>query len=104
MNSMILPPRTNESCRNPPTGRFRDNIQLTLSNPGLWLVAGVAPFAGCLPLRIHRLGVMQLKESGRRQPLSLCGIQNAVLPLGGMAGAFLSGWATERFSPAAVPR
>jgi len=44
---MILPPPNERIVSETATGRFRDNIQLTLSNPGLWLVAASLTFAGC---------------------------------------------------------
>jgi sugar phosphate permease len=92
----------NPSARNqriaskPATGRFRDNIQLTLSNPGLWLVAVSLLLLDACRYGFTDWGVMQLKEVVG-DSVSLAAFKNAVLPLGGMAGAFLSGWATDRF-------
>ena len=49
-----------------------------------------------LPLRLHRLGRDASEGSAERQR-ELAAFKYAVLPFGGIAGAYLSGWATDRF-------
>jgi sugar phosphate permease len=88
--------RNERSASKPATVRFRDNIRLTLSNPGLWLVAVSLLLLDACRYGFTDWGVMQLKEVVG-DSVSLAAFKNAVLPLGGMAGAYLSGWATDRF-------
>ena len=80
----------------PAIGRFRDNIQFTLSNPALWLVAVSLLLLDACRYGFTDWGVLQLKEVVG-DSVSVAAFKNAVLPLGGMAGAYLSGWATDRF-------
>jgi len=80
----------------PATGRFRANIKLTLSNPALWLVAVSLLLLDACRYGFTDWGVTQLKEVAG-DSVSLAAFKYAVLPFGGMAGAYLSGWATDRF-------
>jgi len=75
---------------------LRHTLRLTLSNPGLWLVAVSLCLLDACRYGFTDWGVTQLKEVAG-DSVSLAAFKYAVLPLGGMAGAFLSGWATDRF-------
>ena len=78
------------------SGGFRDNIRLTLCNPGLWLVAVSLCLLDACRYGFTDWGITQLKEVAGDN-VSLAAFKYAVLPFGGMAGAYLSGWATDRF-------
>src|SRR3989442_424738 len=96
-NEFKVPSARNEPIASKPaTGRLRDNIKLTWSNPGLWLVAVSLLLLDACRYGFTDWGVMQLKEVVG-DSVSLAAFKNAVLPLGGMVGAYLSGWATDRF-------
>src|SRR5213592_4252691 len=88
--------RTGGIGSKPTAGSFGDNIRLTLSNPGLWLVAVSLCLLDACRYGFTDWGVTQLKDVAG-DSVSLAAFKYAVLPMGGMAGAFLSGWATDRF-------
>jgi sugar phosphate permease len=78
------------------TGTWTENVWLTLSNPALWLLALALGLLDACRYGYIDWGPAHLKE------MQLIGIgkatlQYAILPLGGIAGALLSGWATDRF-------
>ncbi len=77
-------------------GGFGENILLTLSNPGLWLVALSLCLLDACRYGFTDWGVTHLKEA-QNTSVSSAAFKYAVLPFGGIAGAFLSGWATDRF-------
>ena len=95
--------RTGGIGSKPTTGSFGDNIWLTLSNPGLWLVAVSLCLLDACRYGFTDWGVTQLKDVAG-DSVSLAAFKYAVLPFGGMAGAYLSGWATDRlFSSRRAP-
>ena len=79
-----------------PPKSFRENIALTLGNPALWLVAIALCLLDACRYGFTDWGVTHLKEV-RNDSVSLAAFKYAVLPFGGMLGAYWSGWATDRF-------
>ncbi|HUR56194.1 MAG TPA: MFS transporter [Opitutaceae bacterium] len=75
---------------------FRENIALTLGNPALWLVAIALCLLDACRYGFTDWGVTHLKEV-RNDSVSVAAFKYAVLPFGGMLGAYWSGWATDRF-------
>jgi sugar phosphate permease len=75
---------------------FRANIAITLGNPALWLVAIALCLLDACRYGFTDWGVSHLKEV-LGDSVSSAAIKYAVLPLGGIAGAAWSGWATDRF-------
>ncbi|MES2697780.1 MAG: MFS transporter, partial [Verrucomicrobiota bacterium] len=75
---------------------LRENLAATLSNPALWLVAIALCLLDACRYGFTDWGVMHLKEVAGDN-VSTAAFKYAVLPFGGIAGAFLSGWATDRF-------
>jgi sugar phosphate permease len=82
----------------PPAGRrsFWANIGITLGNPALWLVAIALCLLDACRYGFTDWGVTHLKEV-RNDSVSLAAFKYAVLPFGGIAGAYWSGWATDRY-------
>jgi sugar phosphate permease len=79
-----------------PTGSWRENLAVTLANPALWLVAVALCLLDACRYGFTDWGVTHLKEVGE-DSVSSAAFKYAVLPFGGIAGAYLSGWATDRF-------
>jgi sugar phosphate permease len=79
-----------------PTTSWQENLTVTLTNPSLWLVAVCLYMLDACRYGFTDWGVKHLKEvSGTA--VNLAAYKYAVLPLGGIAGAYLAGWATDRF-------
>jgi MFS transporter, OPA family, glycerol-3-phosphate transporter len=72
------------------------NMRLTVSNPALWLVAIALCLLDACRYGFTDWGVTHLKEV-QETSVGTAAFKYAVLPFGGIAGAFLSGWATDRF-------
>ena len=72
------------------------NIAVTLSNPALWLVAIALCLLDACRYGFTDWGVTHLKEV-QGASVSTAAFKYAVLPFGGIAGAYLAGWATDRF-------
>lgn len=79
-----------------PAKSFRANIAITLGNPALWLVALALCLLDACRYGFTDWGVTHLKEV-RNDSVSVAAFKYAVLPFGGIAGAYWSGWATDRF-------
>ena len=75
---------------------WRANLALTLGNPALWLVAIALCLLDACRYGFTDWGVTHLKEV-RNDSVSMAAFKYAVLPFGGIAGAYWSGWATDRF-------
>jgi sugar phosphate permease len=75
---------------------WRANLAITLGNPTLWLVAVALCLLDACRYGFTDWGVTHLKEV-LRDNVSTAAFKYAVLPLGGIAGAFSSGWVTDRF-------
>jgi len=80
----------------PPARSWRENLGITLGNPALWLVALALCLLDACRYGFTDWGVTHLKEV-RNDSVSLAAFKYAVLPFGGIAGAYWSGWATDRF-------
>lgn len=78
------------------TRTFRENILITLGNPALWLVAVALCLLDACRYGFTDWGVTHLKEV-QNESVSIAAFKYAVLPFGGIAGAYWSGWATDRF-------
>ena len=85
-----------EKSRAAPARSWRVNLAVTLGNPALWLVAVALCLLDACRYGFTDWGVTHLKEV-RHDTVSVAAFKYAVLPLGGMAGAFWSGWATDHF-------
>jgi MFS family permease len=72
------------------------DIAVTLSNPALWLVAVSLCLLDACRYGFTDWGVTRLKEV-QGASVSGAAFKYAVLPFGGIAGAYLAGWATERW-------
>lgn len=79
-----------------PAHSFRANLAITLGNPALWLVALALCLLDACRYGFTDWGVTHLKEV-HHDSVGLAALKYAVLPFGGMAGAYWSGWATDRF-------
>lgn len=77
-------------------GSLSANLAVTLSNPALWLVAVSLCLLDACRYGFTDWGVTHLKEV-QNASVSSAAFKYAVLPFGGIAGAYLSGWATDRF-------
>lgn len=76
--------------------QVRANIGLTLSNKHLWILGGALGLLNACRYGYMDWGLTHILE---QQGLTLgkAGLKYAILPIGGIAGALLSGWATDRF-------
>jgi sugar phosphate permease len=79
-----------------PARSLGENLAVTLSNPALWLVAIALCLLDACRYGFTDWGVTHLKEV-QQASVSSAAFKYAVLPFGGIAGAYLSGWATDRF-------
>lgn len=75
---------------------FRDNILATLSNPSLWFLAWALFFLDACRYGFTDWGLTHLKEVQGTQ-VGTAALKYAVLPAGGIAGALIAGWATDRY-------
>jgi sugar phosphate permease len=75
---------------------LRKNLAVTLGNPALWLVAVSLCLLDACRYGFTDWGVTHLKEV-QGASISSAAFKYAELPFGGIAGALLSGWATDRF-------
>jgi sugar phosphate permease len=79
-----------------PASSLRQNLVVTLTNPALWLVAISLCLLDACRYGFTDWGVTHLKEV-QGASVRAAAFKYAVLPLGGIAGAYLAGWATDRF-------
>ena len=79
-----------------PRRRWRENLVVTLTNQRLWFVAIALCLLDACRYGFTDWGVTHLKEV-LNDSISLAAFKYAVLPFGGIAGAYLSGWATDRY-------
>lgn len=75
---------------------FRANLAMTLGNPALWLVAIALCLLDACRYGFTDWGVTHLKEV-LSDSVRTAAFKYAVLPFGGIAGAFWSGWATDKY-------
>ncbi len=76
--------------------RFRETLMVTLSNPSLWLLALSLGLLNACRYGFLDWGISHLKEI-QQTGVASAGFKYAVLPAGGVIGAYVSGWATDRF-------
>jgi MFS transporter, OPA family, glycerol-3-phosphate transporter len=79
-----------------PAPSFGENLRVTLSNPGLWLVGISLCLLDACRYGFTDWGVTHLKEV-HQASVSSAAFKYAVLPFGGIVGGYVSGWATDRF-------
>ena len=79
-----------------PPSSVRENILATLTNPALWFVAVALYLLDLCRYGFTDWGVTHLKEV-QGASVTSAAFKYAVLPFGGIAGAYLTGWATDRF-------
>jgi sugar phosphate permease len=72
------------------------NLKVTVTNPSLWLAALALLLLDACRYGFTDWGVTHLKEVTTAS-VSSAAFKYAVLPLGGMLGAYTAGWATDRF-------
>jgi sugar phosphate permease len=77
-------------------GTWQENLQATLTNPGLWFLALALGLLDACRYGFTDWGLTHLKEVQNTR-VELAALKYAVLPAGGIAGALLAGWATDRF-------
>jgi sugar phosphate permease len=80
----------------PPKATFLQNLAVTLSNIRLWPVALALGLLDSCRYGFTDWGVTHLTEV-QKASVSSAAFKYAVLPFGGIAGAYLAGWATDRF-------
>jgi sugar phosphate permease len=92
-------PQTTTSADGPnlsAVASLRSNLAVTLKNPALWFVAVALCLLDACRYGFTDWGVSHLKEVGN-DSVGSAAFKYAVLPCGGIAGAYLSGWATDRY-------
>ena len=72
------------------------NIAVTLANPALWLLAVSLGLLNAARYGFVDWGLTHLKEA-QGIGVGRAALNYAILPLGGIAGAYLAGWATDRW-------
>ena len=77
-------------------GSFFQDLKLTLSNPALWFLAVALGLLNACRYGFLDWGLTHLKEV-QKTGVGIAALKYAVLPLGGIAGAYLAGWATDRY-------
>lgn len=77
-------------------GTWLDNLKATLANPGLWFLALALGLLDACRYGFTDWGLTHLKEV-QGTHVGIAALKYAVLPAGGIAGALLAGWATDRF-------
>jgi sugar phosphate permease len=80
----------------PATGTWLENIKVTLANPALWILALALLLLDACRYGYTDWGLTHLKEV-QGGHVGVAGLKYAVLPAGGIAGALVAGWATDRF-------
>ena len=75
---------------------IKQNIMITLSNPALWFLAVSLGLLNACRYGFLDWGITHLIES-QGGSVAKSALKYAVLPIGGIAGAYVSGWATDRF-------
>lgn len=79
-----------------PAGSAFENVGITLGNPALWLLAVSLGLLNACRYGFVDWGLTHLKEA-QGIGVGRAALHYAILPLGGMAGAYLAGWASDRF-------
>ncbi|MDQ3623133.1 MAG: MFS transporter [Verrucomicrobiota bacterium] len=79
-----------------PASSLRENLLVTLTNPALWLVAIALCLLDACRYGFTDWGVTHLTEV-HGDSVGTAAFKYALLPCGGIAGAYLAGLATDRF-------
>ncbi len=79
-----------------PAGVTLANLLVTLGNPALWLLALSLGLLNACRYGFVDWGLTHLKET-QGIGVGKAALNYAILPLGGMAGAYLAGWTTDRY-------
>ncbi len=89
---------SNENASKTPAVRasFGENLAVTLTNPSLWFVALTLGLLDSCRYGFTDWGVTHLTEV-QKASVSSAAYKYAVLPFGGIAGAYLAGLATDRW-------
>jgi sugar phosphate permease len=77
-------------------GAFLENVLLTLTNPGLWLLGISLGLLNACRYGFLDWGLTHLKDV-QETGVGKAALNYAVLPVGAVAGSYLAGWATDRF-------
>ncbi len=85
-----------ELKRERPSSGTLENIVVTLANPALWLLAVSLGLLNACRYGFVDWGLTHLKEV-QGIGVGRAALNYAILPLGGIAGAYLAGWASDRF-------
>ena len=95
---LLLPeaPEGGARQRAPWSSRSLHNLWLTVSNPVLWLLALSLALLNFCRYGFLDWGLTHLAET-QKSGVGAAARNYALLPLGGIAGAYLAGWATDRF-------
>jgi OPA family glycerol-3-phosphate transporter-like MFS transporter len=75
---------------------FRENLYLTLFNPGLWLIGISLGLLNACRYGFLDWGLTHLVEV-QESTIGKSGLKYCLIAPGAAAGAYLSGWATDRF-------
>jgi OPA family glycerol-3-phosphate transporter-like MFS transporter len=78
------------------TGRLVDNLRITLGNRALWVLAATLFLLDAARYFFQDWGLSHLKEIQSASVLDTA-IKYAVLPAGGIVGALVGGWTTDRY-------
>jgi sugar phosphate permease len=77
--------------------RFSESLYWTLYNPTLWLLGLSLGLLNACRYGYIDWGLTHLVERRPDLPLNKAGLQYFVIAIGATAGAYLAGWATDRF-------
>jgi sugar phosphate permease len=80
----------------PAQATWQDNVIATIANPALWFVAVSLALLDACRYGFTDWGLTHLKEV-QGTHVGTAALKYAVLPAGGIAGALVAGWATDRF-------
>ena len=75
---------------------FLENFLLTITNPRLWLLGISLGLLNACRYGFLDWGLTHLKEV-QDTGVGSAALKYAILPLGGIAGSYLAGWATDRY-------
>ena len=79
-----------------PRNSVLHNVWLTVSNPALWLLGISLGFLDACRYGYLDWGLAHLTDV-QETGVGVAGLKYAVLPFGGIVGAFAAGWATDRY-------
>lgn len=75
---------------------FVDNVLVTLTNPGLWLLGLSLGLLNACRYGFLDWGLTHLMDV-QQTGIGMAALKYTVLPIGAVAGSYLAGWATDRF-------